>query len=221
MTKPHNFLARLWRIPAAFGLCLLLSGCVMPPAQVPPYLALLTPLLPVTRGTCSGAVISPLEVVTAAHCVASVRRVVTANGQEAWVIAARVSTRHDIAVLTVDRILFVSEFAEFGHPALGVPALAYGYCPYQVSHVPRRAFYNGLVDLQIEGGELLTYGEWIMPTIPNMANKLCGGDSGGFLSQGGKIVGITSAVYSDLFWVSLGSLVYTVPVEALEGLRGE
>ena len=210
---------RLYLTTAALLLCLTLTAC-MPAANVPPYLALLTPLLPIGRGTCSGAVISPLEVVTAAHCVPSARRVVTASGQEAFVVASRSLLTHDIAILTVDRKLFVAQFAEFANPALGTQTLVWGYCPYQVSAVPRRAFYNGLTTLTIQDGPEQDYGEWLLPTVPNMSNKLCGGDSGGLAIQHGKVVGVISAVYSDLFFFALGSKAYSVPVGYLERLRG-
>lgn len=204
---------------ALLAILVTLTSCA-PPAGVPTYLALLTPMFPSSNGTCSGAVISPTEVVTAAHCVPSARRVVTVAGQEAWVVGARLLTTNDVAILTVDRVLWVTDYAEFARPVLGVQTLAWGYCPYQVSAVPRRAFYNGLVTLTVEGLPEQDYGEWILPAVPNLANKLCGGDSGGVLVQHGKVVGIVAAVYSDLFFVSLGSKAYSVPTEYLEGLRG-
>lgn len=190
----------------------LLSGCAVP-ASMPPFLALITPIIPGIPGGCSGAVVGPREVLTAKHCVDTAARVVTVYGQEAWVVDARLSPAHDVAILIVDRVLFVDKYAEFANPALNEPAYLFGYCPYQVSHVPRHAFYNGLVDVEIQGNPLATYGEWILPTLPSTANEVCGGDSGTSVLQNGKVVGILSGGHIRVFFIPLASTAYTVPVE--------
>lgn len=201
-------------------LLLLLTGCALPPRDMPGYIALLTPSVPAINGQCSGAVISPREVLTAGHC-ANNKRVVTATGQEAWVIGARVSTEHDVAILEVDRVLWVSEFAELGNPALGVEAQLYGYCPYQVSHIARYAYYNGLVDVTVEDNAQNTYGEWILPVMPNMSNAVCGGDSGTPIVQHGKVVGILSGGYVPIFFIPLATTAYAVPTEFARALLAQ
>jgi hypothetical protein len=197
----------------------IVTGCAS--ATMPPFLVLITPVLPSGDGLCTGAVVSPTEIVTAGHCAKTAMRVVTVNGQEAWVRSAKISTEHDVAVLTVDRVLWVSAFAEFANPALGVDTIIYGYCPYQVGYVARHAFYDGLLTLRVQSGGTWDYGVWILPSIPGMSNKICGGDSGSPLTQNGKVVGILAAVESDVFWVALGSTTYSTPVRYAQELLDE
>lgn len=126
---------------------------------------------------------------------------------------ATISTVHDVAILHTDRVLWVQDYAEFGQPQLGVQAQAWGYCPWQVGFVPRLAYYNGLVTETVEDGPPLDYGEWLLPSIPGASNKFCGGDSGSPILQSNRIVGVLSAVQSDMFFIALGSRAFTVPVE--------
>lgn len=201
----------MYRLLATITLCFLLSGCAAPPTQVPAWLVLLTPNWPMVEGMCTGFVVGPRQIMTAAHCTETVRRVVTTTGQEALVESARVSLDHDVALLTTDRVLWVNEFAEFANPALHTQATVMGFCPFQVSFVPRVAFYNGLVEESIEGAPIQTYGEWIMPRLPGAFNMICGGDSGSAVTQDGKVVGVLSAAQSEYYFIALGSIAFTVP----------
>lgn len=192
-------------------LAMMLTSCV-PSAPVPAYLALLTPMWPGIPGSCTGFVVSPREVMTAGHCAEN-QRIVTTTGQVAWVASAYTSPDHDVAVLVTDRVLWVSDFAELGHPALGKSASLWGYCPFQVGYVERRAIYNGLVDATIQGMPERTLGEWIFPVLPGVDNEVCPGDSGSPIVQGGKVVGIVSGGHIPVFFLQLADVVFTVPTE--------
>ncbi len=203
-----------WRQVVWVGLiaACLLGGCYAPQGM-PPFLVLLTPTVPTPEGQCTGAVVSPREIVTAKHCVETVRRAVTVTGQEAWIASFDVSQDHDIAILRTDRVLWVSAFADFANPELGMQATLYGYCPYIVSHVARHAFYNGLVTEQVEDWPDYDYGLWIVTK-----GKVCGGDSGTPVLQRGKVVGIISLANKDVY---AGKLAYTVPTSFVREMLDE
>lgn len=192
----------------------LLSGCAVPPASMPPYMVMLTPTWPTLEGRCTGAVVDAKTILTAAHCVNHVSRVVTIYGQEAAIVDAKVSPSHDVALLYTAVPLWVGTFAELANAEVGASAVLWGTCPYFMPHQGRRAMYNGLVDVSLKDGGTLTFGQWFMlPAMGDVRGKACGGDSGGILSQGGKVVGVTSAVASDYIFIAIGSVVFTVPVE--------
>lgn len=202
---------RLYLLFAAIALCLALTACA--PAQMPSYLVRITPAIPFGNGLCSGAILSPHEVLTAKHCVASARRILTAYGQEAWVQGARVSETHDVAILYTESVLWTQEFAALGKPEVGQPVTLWGVCSFYFAHVPRYALYNGLFTERTEDGTETDYGWFVMLPAPGNSNKACGGDSGGFALQGNRVVGVTSALYSEYWFAKIGVNVFMVPTE--------
>lgn len=208
----------LYRLLATICILFALTGCAAPPG-IPPYLAMLTPSYPSMDGRCTGAVISPREVLTAAHCLKWISRVVTAGGQEAYIINARVSLVADVAIVETDRVLWVESFAKLGNAQLGVRGELYGTCPFYMPHQVRYAMYNGLEDVPMTDITTVTLGGWFMlPTLGDVQGNACGGDSGGFILQNGLIVGITDAVQTETFFSKIGSHVYTVPAHFAQEL---
>lgn len=198
---------------------LLLSGCASLPSGMPPFLAMLTPSYPTMDGRCTGAVIGPHEVLTAAHCLRLVSRVVTADGQEARIVDTKISRTADVAIVITDRILWVDSYAKLANAQVGVRGELFGTCPYYMPHQVRYATYNGLADVPLSDLTTATLGEWFMlPTMGDVEGNACGGDSGGFILQNGKIVGVTDAVTTENFFAVIGSHVYTVPAKAAQEL---
>jgi hypothetical protein len=205
-----HFVRRLSYLLVTVAMLFVVTGCAVLP--VPSFLVMLTPDFPSMKGRCTGAVIEARVVLTAAHCVSSVSRVVTGYGQEAYIIGARISDEHDVAILYTDRPLFVREYATLGNPDMGVAAALWGTCPYFMPHHARPAAYNGLMDIELVDGGSLAFGQWwMLPATGDVPGKACGGDSGGFILSQGKVVGVLSMVESDSYFFAIGSIAYTVP----------
>jgi len=190
----------------------LFAGCTFATVQMPSYVVMLTQLYPSTINRCTGVLVDPTHVLTAAHCVDTVRRVITPDGQEGRVIDYQIA-KHDMALLELDRIMWVSEYATLGKAHKG-EAQIYGTCPYYWGHQARQAIYAGLWSAQLADGYWIDFRVW--DTLGS--DEVCGGDSGGVVIQNNKVVGITSMVESES-WLSIGTRFYTVPAEVFKELE--
>lgn len=205
---------------AVLLLALLLGGCSPAFGTMPAYIVLLTPPYPVLN-RCTGAALDSTHVLTAAHCVEEMTRGVTAYGQEVRVIAALSWPVYDVALLTVQPEMAIYQFAQLGSPVPTLPAKVWGNCPYYFSHVPRMAWYSGVESVEFANGATHTYDGWWTAPRTGDGNKVCGGDSGGVLTQGGTVVGMTSAVLQDTYFVKIGRHFYTVNGVTVAGLVGQ
>lgn len=199
---------------------LLLSACA-PPASLPSAVVMLTSSWPDAMGRCTGVVVGPTRVLTARHCLNAVRRVVTPWGQEAFVTRYFASPDADIALLEVDRTLWVpGGYAQFGEARRDIPGRLFGVCPFYWGHQARYALYRGDVSVEMEEGQPeVTVSRWLMARLSDdQQDSACGGDSGGVIMQEGKVVGITSAVESELWFVAIGRVVYSVPQSKIKEL---
>lgn len=202
----------------ALILAFFLSACAFSYSPLPSNVVMLTALYPAIEGRCTGAVIDPTHVLTAAHCTKSADRVITPLGQEAFVTSYDEWKTEDIAILEVDRALFVQQFAELGRAELGVIGNIFGTCPYYWGHQSRLAAYNGMVEVPLVNGKIRDYDQWIVQPRMGDNSKACGGDSGGVVMQGNKVVGVISAVDSDYWFVAIGTVMYAVPGDIVKDL---
>jgi hypothetical protein len=191
-----------------FGLLLLcLSGCVPAQTQMPSFFVMLTQQWPDVDHRCSGALLNPLFILTANHCVAraELTRVVTQYGQEVAIVPYKQWPEIDIALYRALLPVYASNYAHMAEANTLEPAEVYGACPFYFSHVPREVVY--LHD------ELIGV---LNPQQPcqmwqTLGQQVCGGDSGGIVVQNGNVIGVPVAVESAIFWIPLGTNVCVVP----------
>lgn len=187
---------------------LFLGGCV-PSNQAPAYMVLVTSQAPVMRGRCTGFAVDPIHVVTAAHCISGQQRVVTMSGQERNVQAAYKSFLIDGAVLVLDGPLYLPHYAQLAEPRSGPTSRVYGLCPYFMAGTPRFATYQGRIAGVLPLG-LFALDKWnVFGMTGDQDNRVCGGDSGGFVVQQGKVVGLFVAIASESWFFTIGRTFYT------------
>lgn len=198
------------------GLNLSLAGCAVTYVTMPPYVVMLTQSYPGVTERCTGAVIDPKHVLTAAHCVEVVSRAITPDGQEAFIVDSELVPGNDAAILELDRVLWMSQYAKLGAPRVGYTGQIYGTCPYYWGHNARQAAYAGLHSIEVQRGEFVDYDVW---QVLGDDSAVCGGDSGGVVIQSGKVVGTVSAVDSESFWIAIGRVFYTVPASVVNAYQ--
>ena len=191
---------------------LLLVSC----ARFPPeYLVKLHPYGPGNE-SCTGFMVKPDVVVTAGHCV-RMQRVVTYGGQEATVDERVESDFTDLAAYRLKSPLVLSFWPKLGEPNEEEPARFFGLCPRQWGGNARWGYFQGSMRWPYENsGPYLQ--EWLMAEGYRSSNMVCGGDSGGIIMQGDKVVGVIVATYIEYFGQLASDEVIAVPVEYVEDL---
>lgn len=189
-------------------LVLLLGGCVS--RHIPPYMVSINNIY--STRICTGAALSNYEVLTAYHCIYKDRlnRVVTTSNIEYGFKVAYVDVRRDIAILHTTAPMLLFQYATLAPPRKGFGNL-FGLCPYHFPTSLLVKYIDRTVEAVYTGGQELEYAydQW----EGYQGRRGCGGDSGGFILQGGSIVGVTSAVASDEFFVVIGRDIFTIPYD--------
>lgn len=192
---------RLWLLV----FLLILAGCVSPSSDMPEYVVMLTEAWPNAERRCTAVAFSAVDVLTAAHCQ-DMTRIVTLWGQEAKVHVQYQYPDTDMVLLRADVPLALRSFARWGASDRRQPAQVYGNCPRYWSHIPRGVVYVRDEEIQINEMPAYHTQRWKSTT-----NQLCGGDSGGPVIQNGRVVGIVSAVETEVPWLALGTDIFVVP----------
>jgi len=189
-------------------LCLLvLVGCVPAQTEMPDSLVMLTGTLATADKRCTGFLPDSTHILTANHCANNyLVRVITQYGQEAGVKVLQRWPDIDIALLAPDTPLYADQYATLGKANLQSAALAYGACPQFFTHVPRPLVYVNEEHFS-DGSECQI---WFAP------QAVCGGDSGGIVTQGDQVIGIMTGVETYYFFWAYGQNACIVPAPVIE-----
>jgi hypothetical protein len=188
-------------------LVLALSGCASM-YSAPAFIVVLTGRSAGDTGRCTGAMLDANHILTAGHC-STLDRVVTQDGQEARIRADVFIASLDVAVMEADRLLYTGEVLEVGKLNPYAPAYLYGACPHLDLDVARRLTFgtSEIDDAHFEG--------WTVVGKAGRSNYVCGGDSGAPVLQDGKVVGVLSAVWTDVFLAAQGNETSVVPLDSI------
>jgi hypothetical protein len=196
-----------------------LTGCAVYYVVMPTTVVLLTEMMP-SMGTCSGTLVGPKLILTAAHCAEHVDRVVTPLAQETRILSYTLSSTADIAILHTNTPLWIADhdFATTVTPQIGDIGVLFANCPWYPEHVQRSLLYMGRTVAEIQEN-VFVQGDW-WRVLPNRGsiNRVCGGDSGAAILVDGKVAGVVSMVASELYFVALGVDVFAVPAYEVDKL---
>lgn len=205
----------------------LLLGCAVGvpfEGDLPGYLVMLTRYTPDVQARCTGVALSESLILTVNHC-ATLTTVTTQTAQEARITVKYQLPSADLAIMEANKPLDISdsEFASFGERIEDEPAILFGLCPRYFANTARVVTFARMgISCPLGMPQCFNVSEWWAP----VGYYICGGDSGGILLQGGKIVGIPHAILS-AFWIPTGKAVYAIDssiivrwLSRLEGKQG-
>lgn len=170
-------------------LTLSLSACLAPAeTKMPDYFVMLTEITPNPWLRCSGVALDQWTVLTADHCLRrGTFRIETQYGQSSLAYVYERFPQSDLALIKSIFPLSLSEYALLDVANTSLPAFLFGVCPQHFAHVPRPIHFS---NADWFTNDNVSCEKWIVQST------VCGSDSGGFLVQNNKMIGLTIAVRS-------------------------